>query len=102
MKSTIKNTLRMLALFGFAATPVAQAAYINVALGASVSGTGTILGAGLSTLTDGLFVKENTPWNDPSTVRWETTSPTIGIDLGANYSITLKSTRSAAKARAYR
>ena len=86
MKNNMKNTLCVLALFGFAAAPVVQAASPNVALFKPVTATGATSGT-LSTLTDGAFVTKNTPWDDPSTVHWEGTSPTIGIDLGAYYSI---------------
>ena len=85
---TMKNSLRMLPLVGLLAAPVAQAAYINVALGKPVYVVaGATSGASLATLTDGLFVAKNTQWNNASDVFWNGTGSTIEIDLGADYAI---------------
>jgi hypothetical protein len=64
----------------------APAAIVNVALGASATGSGSLNGAALSTLTDGVFLAENTNWQ-AGTVWWTGTEPSITIDLGTNYSI---------------
>lgn len=59
----------------------------NILQGATVTGSGSLNGAALSTVTDGIFLAENTHWQN-GTVWWSTTAPTLTMDLGGLFSIT--------------
>lgn len=74
-------------LAAFAATGPAHGAYSNVALDAPVSlVAGTVSGAALSTLTDGVFRPRGTPWQS-GTVWWNGMTTTFEIDLGRVWNI---------------
>jgi len=82
MKSLKITTLA--ALFGLAgfALPTSAA---NILQGANVTGSGSLNGT-LSTITDGVFLAENTQWQT-GTVWWNGTAPTLTMNLGGQFSI---------------
>lgn len=58
----------------------------NVAQGKTVTSYGTVYGAALSTVVDGIFLPENRQWQD-GTIWWNGTTPYLEIDLGGVFNI---------------
>jgi hypothetical protein len=82
-------TVKRFAIVGWLlwVVPGAASAQSNVALGKAVTASGTVQGAALSTLVDGVFLPDQTQWQT-GTVYWTNPGVQIFIDLLGSYQIT--------------